>query len=83
MIITNIWNLIFTHLNVKMQRGRYDLWLVLSAMGLPQKSFWNICPTGVEGNTSLFLLIANKSSCTKSARSVLEYRIKLAIATMM
>lgn len=61
-----------THLKVSTQSGRYDLWLVLSAILLPQKSSVKMLRRLEPGRTSGLFTMAQTSSCTNSPHSALE-----------
>jgi hypothetical protein len=55
-----------TYRNDKVVNGLYDLWLFISDIGVPQKSLRNTFVIGLIPITSLFIVIAGMSSCTKS-----------------
>lgn len=58
--------MIMAHLKESVLKGRYDLWLLGSLIAVPQKSFRNVVASGFNASTSLFMVIAGMSSCTKS-----------------
>lgn len=62
-----------THRNDSVVSGRYDLWLLWSDIGVPQKSFLNTCNTLLPPFTSLFDTIAGMSSCTNSPFKLFAY----------
>lgn len=53
---------IVTHLNDRTVNGRYDLWLLASSMGVPQKSLKNVRIILFVPRTSLLSVMAGISS---------------------
>lgn len=58
------------YLYVKIVNGLYDLWLLLSDISVPQKSFLNTSDMGVVGKISLFFIMASLSSKTNVPNKV-------------